>query len=548
MMDGGHWPKVLCRTVCWFLCMPGVFLQGEQQKPVRARITSTQAEIRATALRREGYDVLAGSMRTGSFEVIGMLADVSGVLREGEKITILEESRPLREKQIQEGWQAEAAPGGYPDLAAILQEMDRIAGDFPEICQRVDLTARYGTAPTYEGRHLYAMKLSDRVAENEDEPAFLVVACHHAREIVTPVIALYALQQMTGLYGVDSVITRLIDESEVWIAPMWNPDGYLYMFDVNNMWRKNRRVFPSAVGVDLNRNYPFGWSSVCGGSTSPTSGLYKGPGPCSEAETITMMAWSRERRFAKVIDLHSYGREVVFEYSCSAPHPFRSYQQQEAQRLAGGCGYGTAVRRPTAEGEHYQWQVAEQGALANLLETHSAFQPPYTSALAEAEQVFSGIVMFLSQTIPVAGHVRDRNTGEAIVARIKLDEVHFLNDEMLTSGRRFGRYYGFWPMGDYLQEFSAEGYLFKEQSIFLGADDALEVEVELSWQPGDLDRDFDVDVVDLATFYGMWLAKGCGQSENQYCREADMTYDGRVDIADWAMLAGNWLWQGDYSE
>jgi predicted deacylase len=168
--------------------------------------------------------------------------------------------------------------------------------------------------------------ISDRVTEGEDEPAFLLVGAHHAREIVTPVIALYAVERLTQGYGTDPNITALIDEYEIWVAPVWNPDGYEHVFRTDNFWRKNRRVFSpgDGVGVDLNRNYPVGWDAVCGGGTATTSETYRGPEPASEAETQTMIAFGRDRRFAKVADLHSAAREVRYASGCLF-HPFLAF-------------------------------------------------------------------------------------------------------------------------------------------------------------------------------------------------------------------------------
>ena len=46
-----------------------------------------------------------------------------------------------------------------------------------------------------------------------------------------------------------------------------------------------------------------------------------------------MMTWSRAERFAKVIDYHSSGREVLFAYRCLG-HPFTTWFQQEAAALS----------------------------------------------------------------------------------------------------------------------------------------------------------------------------------------------------------------------
>ena len=77
---------------------------------------------------------------------------------------------------------------GYPDLGQIVSQMQAVAAAYPSICQFVDVTATYGTSPTWEGRHIHALKISDNVGMEEDETSFFVAATHHGNEIVNPVI------------------------------------------------------------------------------------------------------------------------------------------------------------------------------------------------------------------------------------------------------------------------------------------------------------------------------------------------------------------------
>jgi carboxypeptidase T len=352
---------------------------------------------------------------------------------------------------------AQGVPPGYSDLNGVLVRMQEIAAAHPEIAQVVDITSTYDAPPTVEGRHLFALKISDNVATDEDEPAMLIVATHHAREIVTPVIALEAASRLTAGYGTDARITAAVEGHEIWIAPVWNPDGYDFVFTANNMWRKNRRQFANGTGVDQNRNYPQGWTASCAGSTSASSDTYKGPSAASEAETQTMMIWSQAERFAKVIDYHSSGREVLYGYRCLS-HPFTSWMRQEAVTLSRASGYGGAVRLPSAEGEHQEWQFARMGAYAFLIETHTQFQPSYASALNEAALVWPGMLTVLERPIPVSGHVTDALTGGPIAARIDLVNVTFANGETNNSGGAFGGYHVFVPPGTYDIRFSASGY------------------------------------------------------------------------------------------
>jgi hypothetical protein len=134
-------------------------------------------------------------------------------------------------------------PNTYLDVTGLKVRMDEIAAAYPAIAKVVDITATYATPPTAQGRHLYALKISDNVDVDEDEPAMLIVANFHAREIGTPVIALTAADRLTAGYETDPAIQAAVNSHEIWIAPTWNPDGYNHVFTTDNMWRKNRRVF-----------------------------------------------------------------------------------------------------------------------------------------------------------------------------------------------------------------------------------------------------------------------------------------------------------------
>ncbi|HMB71176.1 MAG TPA: M14 family zinc carboxypeptidase, partial [bacterium] len=371
-------------------------------EPLRhVRIEAQDAPSLAVELLRSGFDVLEGETGPGTVDVIVTAEDLELLRDRGLQPELIATGRPYRD--IQQEALGAAVPTGYLDLAAVLTRMQAVADSFPSICRLVDLTAELGTPPTFEGRHLYAVKISDNVATDEDEPAFLQVAAHHCREIVTPVIGLLAIEQLTSQYGTDPAVTAVVDEYEIWIAPVWNPDGYEHVFNVDNLWRKNRRVFGPDVGVDLNRNYSQGWFNGCSGSTTPSSITYKGPAPSSEAETMTLEAFTERERFAKVLDHHSSGREVLHGYACWT-HPFDAYLQSEAQILSNQAGYGS-IRAPSADGEHYEWQLGPRGAYAFLMETHTTFQPSFASAIAEAQQVWPATLWMLERAIPLQGHV-----------------------------------------------------------------------------------------------------------------------------------------------
>ncbi|MCH8804712.1 MAG: carboxypeptidase regulatory-like domain-containing protein [Planctomycetes bacterium] len=426
-------------------------LEAAAQTLSRVRIDSPQARSLADKLHAEGFDILRPTIRDDSFELIVSDAEWKGLEQRGLEPILIARGRPFRD--IQGEWDK---PDGYLNLAEILAAMDAAAAAFPDVCQVVDLTATYNMPTTVEGRHLFAVKISDNVTQIENEPATLLVSNHHAREIVNPVIALHTIEQLTTRYGSDPQITRLVDENEIWIAPVWNPDGYNWVFIGDNFWRKNRRVFPQGIGVDQNRNYPFGWGSPCGGSSTVTSPTYRGPAPSSEPETQTMIAFAEDRRFARVADMHSSGREVRQGFGC-LNYPFSSFLQSEAGDLAATmAGYVPASSCCTGGDIHYH--MATKGTHAFLWETALEFQPPHANALAEAALVLPSFLALLERPISVSGRVTDLGTGDPLEAAIEYVGVVFENGETNSSGGPLGRYHATLPPGTYTLEFSAPGF------------------------------------------------------------------------------------------
>ena len=184
------------------------------QTLTHVRIETPDAPAVAEQLMRDGFDVLEGSISENQFEVIASDAWLQILRDKGFEPQLIAVGRPFRDIQA-ERTADDALPAGYKDLAEVLAEMNAAQANYPSICKIVDLTATYGTPATFEGRHMYAAMISDNVNTDEDEPSYLLTSEHHAREVVTPVIALHAIEQLTTQYGIDPTITALVDEYEI---------------------------------------------------------------------------------------------------------------------------------------------------------------------------------------------------------------------------------------------------------------------------------------------------------------------------------------------
>ncbi|MHC4921251.1 MAG: M14 family zinc carboxypeptidase, partial [Planctomycetota bacterium] len=209
----------------------------------------------------------------------------------------------------------EAPDANYYTPVEIEAKIDSFVKSYPQLARKLDLTTLPGAAKTHDKRGIFALKVSDNVATDEDEPAILLAANHHARELTTPVMVFGAIDRILKGYATDPQLKALVDGYEILFVPCVNPDGVNWVWTKDNWWRKNRRPNGgTSFGVDNNRNYPFLWGK-CGASTRTTSQTYKGPSAASEPENKAMMALSRSYRPEIYLDFHSSGREVLFTYA-----------------------------------------------------------------------------------------------------------------------------------------------------------------------------------------------------------------------------------------
>ncbi|MFL5785614.1 MAG: M14 family metallopeptidase, partial [Bacteriovoracaceae bacterium] len=179
--------------------------------------------------------------------------------------------------------------------------------------QYPDITEIKSIGKSLEGRDIWAIKISDNVRADEIEPSILVNGMHHAREVMTPEITTDMISYLTSNYGKLPEVTKWVNDNEIWVVPMFNVDGNNKMWTEDSMWRKNTR---DGFGVDLNRNYPYGWNT-CNGSSSNTGAQdYRGTAPASEPETQAMMKLVESIKPVFNISYHSYSEIVIYPYGC----------------------------------------------------------------------------------------------------------------------------------------------------------------------------------------------------------------------------------------
>ncbi|MFO7526770.1 MAG: M14 family zinc carboxypeptidase [Ignavibacteriaceae bacterium] len=173
----------------------------------------------------------------------------------------------------------------YPTYDAYVNMMYQFAVNFPDICQVID------AGNTVQGRKILFAKISDNVSQKESEPQFMYTSTMHGDETTGYVLMLRLIDSLLTSYGTDPRITNLINNTEIWINPLANPDG-TYRSGNNTVSGATRY---NINNYDLNRNFP-----------DPVNGVHTN----QQIETTVFRNIQEANNFLLIANFHG-GAEVV---------------------------------------------------------------------------------------------------------------------------------------------------------------------------------------------------------------------------------------------
>jgi carboxypeptidase D len=144
----------------------------------------------------------------------------------------------------------------YPTYSQYEIIMKQFALDYPALC-RLDTI---GTS--INGKLVLVLKISDNVTFDEpDEPEVFYSSTMHGDELAGFVLMMRLADHLLSNYATDAGVKSLVDNLQIYINPLANPDGTYRTGDViSSPSRFN------ANGKDLNRNFPRSVSTIgCSG-------------------------------------------------------------------------------------------------------------------------------------------------------------------------------------------------------------------------------------------------------------------------------------------
>jgi carboxypeptidase T len=287
----------------------------------------------------------------------------------------------------------ERAMTGYHSAESLEADLRRLAEDNPEVAQLHEI------GRSVENRPIWALRLGERRGSSRKVAFF---GCHHAREWISVEVAYLLAEDLLAGAATDPA-REWLQEGEIWVAPMVNPDGHEFTRTDNRLWRKNRRRNANgSFGVDPNRNYGYMWGTLDNNTTSSVASddTYFGPRAFSEPETRAVRNLVARELFGGVLTYHSYSQLILYPWGHTEKEitdvaDLREMRDlaDDMQRLIGGVHGKTYVAKQSSglyltAGDTTDWTYGEYDV------------PSFTVELRPATVMEGGFILPADQIQP----------------------------------------------------------------------------------------------------------------------------------------------------
>jgi len=360
----------------------------------------------------------------------------------------------------------------YPSYEAYLSLMEEFAANYPDICRVVE----FGT--TVQNRKLLACVLSKNVNVREREPQVFWSSSIHGDELTGYVLMLRFIDYLLSNYGVNERITHLLDNMEIWINPLSNPDG--------TYWTGNSSVSGArrnnANSRDLNRNYK-DW--ILGDHPD---------GHEWQQETLAFMDLQAGQNFVLGANIHggdevcnypwdnTYKRHaddawwqfVCREYADTVhSHAPQSYMRLFDNGITNGAGYYVI------SGSRQDYANFSDHNREFCLEISSVKTPPATQLPDFWNYNYRSFLNFTEQALyGIHGKVSEAGKGEPVDAKVFVKD-HDVDSSFVMTDPRVGYYVRPIKAGTYSVTFSAEGYVSQTVEITISDRQTVVQNIEL---------------------------------------------------------------------
>ncbi|OWF53104.1 carboxypeptidase D-like isoform X2 [Mizuhopecten yessoensis] len=326
-------------------------------------------------------------------------------------------------------------------------------------------------------RDIVALQITKNVKNSDNgaepgKPMFKYVGNMHGNEVIGRQILINLIEHLLGNYGKDERVTKLINETNIYIMPTMNPDGFHEAREglcTGTLGRENNNR------VDLNRDFP---------DQFPITKLKTHP---EQNETRALMNWINANKFVLSANLHGGSVVASYPYDDSAVHkasghysasPDDEVFKQLAKTYA--KNHGTMHEGSVCNGDHFvdgitngaYWYDVPGGMqdynylYSNCFEITielSCCKYPYEKELEKEWTNNKESLMAYMEEVHkgVKGFVRDSETNTGIPNAVIM--VARIDHNVTTAG--YGDYWRLLVPGTYTLSAVAEGYEASSMSV-----------------------------------------------------------------------------------
>jgi len=311
----------------------------------------------------------------------------------------------------------------FHTYAQLTQELQNIADTYPEISKLYDL------GHTIQGRVIWGLKITDNPSIEEFEPEVRICGAHHGNEYMSMELPLLMAWHLVQNYSVNPYIKNLVDNREIWIIPLVNPDG------------REMGTRYNANGVDLNRDYGYMWSGE-GGS----------PSPFSQPETQIIRKHALENNFVLSLSYHCSGDIVNYIWNYKGqPVVDNAVTVFLSQQYGSHNGYWVVEGYDwyQTRGDTNDFSYGCRGDIDWTIEVQSSNIPDAWNKNRDAM-----LEIIEAADMGLKGIVKDAKTGQPIAATIWVEELYW----PCFSDPEVGDYHRILLPGNYNVCFRANGY------------------------------------------------------------------------------------------
>ena len=344
----------------------------------------------------------------------------------------------------------------YPTYSTYTAMMDTFRTRYPNLCA-IDTIL----SSTPGGHKILCAHISNNLNDNEGKPSLFYTSTIHGDEVVGYYMMLRLINLLLTNYNTDTYITELVNNVDIWICPLHNPDGTYYTSD-DQINSSPISIRHNLHGEDLNRSFPLAGQTIAK--------------PNYEPEVEAMMQFMEAHNFTLTANLH--GGAEVFNYpwdswpSWQHSHADADWWEYVGHNFADTCHeyslyYMWDENNGVTEGgdwyvitgsmqDYHNWYLGTRHVTIEV----SDYKVVSTSQVGSYwNAAYHSLLNFIAEAENgIHGTVTDSITGEPLQALVYIAN-HDLDHSYVETTLPHGDYHRPIKAGQYSVTYSADGYL-----------------------------------------------------------------------------------------